>query len=300
MSDSVAVIDDKNIELYFDLKEGNKYYFGDIDFVGNTVYTDRYLSSILGLKKGDTYNGVLLKKRVADDTKPDGRDITNEYQNNGYMFSRVTPVETAAVNDTIDFEIRILEGKETYLNHVTVNGNLKTNDHVFYREIRTKPGQKYNKADVIRTIRELGALPFINAENIKPDFPNADPNAGTVDITYDLEEAGGSQIQLQGGYGGGGFIGTLGLAFNNFSIKNIFNKESYTPVPSGDAQTFSLRLQASRSFRVYSVNFQEPWLGGKKPVSFSLGFSRTQQFATNFGNGTSYKSIETEDSLSLG
>ncbi|BDW92962.1 outer membrane protein assembly factor [Flagellimonas marinaquae] len=282
LSDSFVKVDEKNIDLVISVEEGDKYYFGDINFVGNTVYTDRMLTQYLGIKKGDTYNGVLLKERIADDTKPDAEDLTNLYQNNGYLFSSINPVEVSAVNDTIDFEIRIIEGKETFLDHVTVSGNDKTNDHVIFREIRTRPGQKYSKANIVRTIRELGQLGFFDAEQIVPDIINPNPNEGTVDVNYSLVESGSSQIELQGGFGGGGFIGTLGLSFSNFSLKNIFNKEAYQPVPMGDGQTFALRLQASRTFRVYSLNFSEPWLGGKKPVRFNLSLSRTQQFATGF------------------
>jgi outer membrane protein insertion porin family len=284
LSDTFVKVNEKNIDLKIKVEEGDKYYFGDINFVGNTVYSDRYLSQILGIRKGQTYNGVLLKKRIADDSKPDAADLTNEYQNNGYLFSSINPVEVSAVNDTIDFEIRIIEGKETFLDHVSVVGNDKTNDHVIFRELRTRPGQKYSKDNIVRSIRELGQLGFFDAEQIVPDIQNPDPNAGTVDIQYSLVEAGSSQIELQGGFGGGGFIGTLGLSFSNFSLKNIFNGEAYKPVPMGDGQTFALRLQASRSFRVYSLNFSEPWLGGKKPVRFNLSLSRTQQFATGYDN----------------
>ena len=283
ISDTVIKVDENNIDLKIKVEEGDKYYFGDIDFVGNTVYTDRQLNQVLGIKKGDTYNGVLLRERIADNSKPDPSDVTSLYQNNGYLFSTINPVEISAANDTIDFEIRIIEGKETFLNHVTVSGNDKTNDHVIFRELRTRPGQKYNKSDIIRSIRELGQLGFFDAEQIKPDVLNANPNEGTVDLAWSLVESGSSQIELQGGYGGGGFIGTLGLSFSNFSIQNLFKGESYKPVPMGDGQTFALRLQASRTFRVYSLNFSEPWLGGKKPVRFNLSLSRTQQFAASFG-----------------
>ncbi len=279
VSDSIINVNENNIDIKLKLEEGNRYYFGDIDFVGNTVYSDRALQRALGIKKGDVYNGVELRERIQDDSKPDAEDIISLYQNYGYLFSSINPVETSAENDTINFEIRIIEGKETFLDHVTVNGNDRTNDHVIYRELRTRPGQKYSKADIIRTIRELQQLGFFDAEQIQPDIQNPDPNAGTVDVNYNLVESGSSQIELQGGYGGGGFIGTLGLSFNNFSIGNIFKKEAYKPVPMGDGQTFALRVQASRTFRVYSVNFAEPWLGGKKPVRFNLSFSRTQQFA---------------------
>jgi len=282
ISDSIIKVDENNIDIKIKVEEGNKYYFGEIDFVGNSVYTDRELAAVMGIKKGDTYNGVLLRERIADDSKPDAFDLTNLYQNNGYLFSSINPVEVSAENDTINFEIRIIEGKETFLNHITVSGNDKTNDHVIFRELRTRPGQKYNKSDIIRSIRELGQLGFFDAENIKPEVGNANPNEGTVDINYSLVEAGSSQIELQGGYGGGGFIGTLGLSFSNFSIQNLFKGEAYKPVPMGDGQSFALRLQASRTFRVYSLNFAEPWLGGVKPVRFNLSLSRTQQFSYDF------------------
>ncbi|MGB3992765.1 MAG: POTRA domain-containing protein, partial [Flavobacteriaceae bacterium] len=282
LMDTFTKVNDENIALKIKVEEGDKYYFGDINFVGNTVYTDRGLSQVLGIKKGDTYNGVLLRKRIADNTKPDGEDITNLYQNNGYLFSSINPVEVSAANDTIDFEIRIIEGKETFLDHVTINGNDKTNDHVIFRELRTRPGQKYSKDNIIRSIRELGQLGFFDAEQISPDVQNADPNTGTVDLAYSLVEAGSSQIELQGGYGGGGFIGTLGLSFSNFSLQNIFDKEAYKPVPMGDGQTFALRLQASRTFKVYSLNFSEPWMGGKKPIRFNVSLSRTQQYSFDF------------------
>ena len=284
LSDTILNVDEKNIDIKIKVEEGNKYYFGEIDFVGNSVYTDRALSRVLGIKKGSTYNGVLLRERIADDTKPDANDVTSLYQNNGYLFSSINPVEVSAANDTINFEIRIVEGKETFLDHVTINGNEKTNDHVIFRELRTRPGQKYNKSDIIRSIRELGQLGFFDAEQIKPDIVNPKPNEGTVDLDYGLVESGSSQIELQGGYGGGGFIGTLGLSFSNFSLKNIFNGEAYKPVPMGDGQSFALRLQASRTFRVYSLNFSEPWLGGKKPVRFNLSLSKTQQFRTSYSS----------------
>ncbi len=284
LSDTILNVDENNIDIRIKVEEGNKYYFGDIDFVGNSVYSDRQLSNFLRIKKGSTYNGVLLRERIADDTKPDAEDITSAYQNHGYLFSSINPVEISAENDTINFEIRIIEGKETFLDHVTVSGNEKTNDHVIFRELRTRPGQKYNKSDIIRSIRELGQLGYFDAEQIKPDIQNPDPNEGTVDLAYSLVESGSSQIELQGGYGGGGFIGTLGLSFSNFSIGNILKGEAYKPVPMGDGQTFALRLQASRTFRVYSLNFSEPWLGGKKPVRFNLSVSRTQQFGVTRDN----------------
>lgn len=279
VSDSVYTIDKKSkLAINIKVEEGSKYRFGNIKFLGNSVYSDQLLSRLIGIKKGDTYNGVLLEKRIADKTKPDGEDITNLYQNNGYLFSNINAVEVKTANDTIDFEIRITEGPIAYFNNITVVGNDKTNDRVIYRELRTKPGQKYSKEDLVRTIREIGQLGFFDPEAIDPKFKNVDPAAGTVDIEYNLVERGSSQIELQGGYGGGGFIGTLGLSFNNFSARNLFNKEAYKPLPMGDGQKVSLRLQASQFFRTYSLSFSEPWLGGKKPIQFTTSFSYSSQF----------------------
>jgi outer membrane protein insertion porin family len=281
ISDSIIFNDDKTISLNIDVLEGEKYTFGDISFIGNSVYSDQFLSRLIRIKKGDTYNGILLQKRIADDSKPDAQDITNQYQNSGYLFSTINPVEVSADGNVIDMEIRISEGKPAYFNSVSVVGNDKTNDHVIYREIRTRPGQLYSKANVVRTVRELGQLGFFDAQEISPNFNNPNPVEGTIDMEYSVKETGSSQIELQGGYGGGGFIGTLGLSFNNFSIKDIFKKEAYRPIPMGDGQKLALRLQASRFFQTYSFSFSEPWLGGKRPVQFSSSLSHTKQFLFN-------------------
>ena len=289
LADSVLV--DKNtIDLNIEINEGNKYYFGNINFLGNSIYSDELLSRALGLYKGDVYNGVLLKKRIADDSKPDGEDITNLYQNNGYLFSTINAVEIAAENDTINFEIRINEGKPAFFDKITVICNDRTNDNVIYRELRTKPGELYSKDKIVRTVRELGQLGFFDPEQISPDFKNVDPNAGTVDIEYGLVEKSASQVELQGGYGGGGFIGTLGLSFNNFSLKNLNNKSAWKPVPMGDGQALSLRLQANRFYRVYSFSLSDPWFGGEQPVQFSTSFSHTKQYRYNFFTGRVDKS----------
>ena len=281
LSDTIVDYDEGSVKLKIELKEGEKYPFGTINYLGNTVYTDEQLNQILKIKEGDTYNGVELEKRIADSSDPDSDDLSNLYQNSGYLFSSVTPVEVSADGNVIDLEIRINEGKPAYFNKISVVGNDKTNDHVIYREIRTRPGQLYSKANVIRTIREIGQLGFFDAQLISPDFKNVNPNDGTVDLEYTLVERGSSQIELQGGYGGGGFIGTLGLSFNNFAAKDLFNKEAYNPVPMGDGQRLSLRLQASRFYTQNSFNFTEPWLGGKKPVQFSIQLSQTKQFLFN-------------------
>jgi outer membrane protein insertion porin family len=302
VSDSVIFNKEKNqLSININMEEGHKYYFGDIKFLGNTVYSDQILARQLGIKKGDTYNGTLLQKRIADNTKPDGDDVTNLYQNNGYLFSNINPVEVSTEKDTIDMEIRVVEGPLAYFNKISVVGNDKTNDRVIYRELLTKPGEVYSKELVVGTVRELGQLGFFDAESIKPDFENVDPAAGTVDIKYKLVEKGASQIELQGGYGGGGFIGTLGLSFNNFSIGNIFNKKAYHPLPMGDGQKLSLRLQGSTFFQTYSFSFSEPWFGGKKPIQLSSSISYSKQYSNNYQNNTVDKSRSFNIfSLSLG
>lgn len=290
LADTLRVVDKSLVSVDISLSEGDKYYFGDIKFIGNSVFTDSQLRQVLGITKGDVYNGVMLKERIQDDSAPDAEDITNLYQNNGYLAARINPVEVAVRNDTIDFEIRIMERNLFYFDHVTVVGNDRTNDHVIYRELRTRPGQKYSKRDVVRTIRELGQLGFFDPEQLSPNFKKVDENAGLVDLEYSVVEKGSSQIELQGGYGGGGFVGTLGLSFNNFSLRNIFNLKSYKPLPMGDGQKLSLRAQASGYYQTYSLSLTEPWLGGKKPVQFSTSFSHTIQNFYDYNNRRADKS----------
>tara|TARA_R110001583_G_scaffold53483_2_gene164950 strand:+ start:1890 stop:4466 length:2577 start_codon:yes stop_codon:yes gene_type:complete len=278
---SITINENNTISLNLKVEEGKKYIFGDIKFIGNTKYTDAQLQNVLRIEKGDTYNGKVLKERVTGDGTPDSEDISNIYQNSGYLYSRVLPVETRINNDSIDVEIRIYEDQPFKIKKVTVNGNDRTNDHVVYREIATRPGYQYSKQDIIRTIREIGQLGFFDAEAITPDLkPN--PVDKTVDIDYTVAEKGSSQIELQGGYGGGSFIGTLGLSFNNFSTKNIFNKKAYKPLPMGDGQTLSLRLQKSRYYTTSSFSFTEPWLGGKKPRSLSFSVYNSKQFRYDY------------------
>lgn len=278
VSDSIINNGDNTISLNIEVNEGSKYTFGKINFVGNTVFSNRELMSVLKITEGSTYNGVELAKRIEDNTRPDGVNLANLYQDSGYLFSSINPVETGADGNVIDLEIRITEGKPAYLNNVTVIGNDITNDRIIYRELRTRPGQLYKKSNIIRTVRELGQLGFFDGQQITPDIKNPDPNAGTLDIVYSVVEQGSSQIELQGGFGGGGFIGTLGLSFNNFAIKDIFKKDAYKPVPRGDGQTLALRLQASQFFRTFSFTFSEPWLGGKRPQQLSVSLSQTKQF----------------------
>ena len=279
--DTVISNDEKTVDINLNVEEGNKYYFGDINYIGNSSYAKFQLDQILGIQKGDTYNGVLLKERIQDDN-PDANDISNLYQNNGYLFSSINAVEVSAENDTIDFEIRINEGKLASFNKISVVGNTKTNDNVIYRELRIKPGELYSKDKVVRTIREVGQLGFFDAEQISPDFKNVDPNLGTVDIELGLVESGASQLELQGGYGGGGFMGTFGVAFNNFSVKNIRNRKAWRPFPSGDGQTFAVRLQTSSFYSTTSFSFVEPWFGGREPVQFSVSLSSTTQYRYDY------------------
>ncbi len=282
LSDSISWNkEDNTINLDITVNEGDKYYFGDIKFLGNTVFSDEKLQQFLGLHKGDVYNGKLLTERVNGDGTPNSQDLSTIYLNNGYMFSNVTAVETGVKNDTINIEIRIHEDDPAYVKRVKVLGNDKTNDHVIYREIRTRPGDLFSKEAIIRSIRELSQMGFFDPEAISPDVkPNYQDK--TVDIDYNVVEKGSSQIELQGGYGGGAFIGTLGLSFSNFSIKNIFNGKEYKPVPMGDGQKLAIRLQASKYSSTYSLSFTEPWFGGKKPKALSFSIYNSKQYRYDY------------------
>ena len=275
-----------NVDLHLKINEGHQYYFGDIRWKGNTKYSDSVLTQILNIRKGDIYNLEILNRRLGKEMSPEGGDISSLYQDNGYLFFNITPIETAVYNDTIDHEIRIVEGPQATYGNITVSGNDKTKDYVILREVRTIPGEQYSRSDIIRTIRELGQLGFLNAEKISPNIvPNADN--GTVDINWSVEEKSADQLELSAGFGGGiGLTGTLGVSFNNFSIKNIFNKTSWSPLPTGDGQKLSLRLQANgRQYRSYNFSFTEPWLGGKKRNPFTISYFNTRFGRTydNFG-----------------
>ena len=277
VKDSMSWNDDNTINLDIFLTQGDRYKFGNIDFLGNTVFTDQQLQNILRIEQGVTYNGKALNERVYGDGTPESQDLTNTYLDNGYLFSRVNAVETSAANNIIDIEIRIIEDEPATIRKVTIKGNDVTNDHVLYREVRTKPGDLFSKSDIVRSIRELGQLGFIDPENIVPDVqPNFTDK--TADIEYSVSEKGSSQIELQGGYGGGTFVGTLGLSFNNFAIRNLFNFSEYKPVPRGDGQNIALRLQISKYYRTYSLSFSEPWMGGKKPKGFNFSIYNSSQY----------------------
>ncbi len=266
-----------NLQVDLKVKEGTKYYFGDISWKGNTKYPDSLLAAILNIHKGDVYNIDLLNKRLGKQLSPEGGDISGLYMDEGYLFFRVDPVETKVYNDTIDYEIRIVEGPQARIRNINITGNDKTKDYVIRRELRTVPGDLFSRSDLIRSQRELAALNYFNQEKINPNVvPNQDD--GTVDITWELEEKSSDQLELSAGWGGGiGFTGTLGVTFNNFSLKNFFSKEAWDPLPMGDGQKLSLRYQSNgKAYSSYNFSFTEPWLGGKKRNSLTIGISHSK------------------------
>lgn len=275
ISDSVYRTGEKTVALKITMDEGNKFYFRDIYFRGNVKYSTEELKDRLGIEKGDVYNQDALRERVLFSMA--GTDISSLYQDDGYLQFQAIPVEAMVENDSIDIEIRINEGKQFRIGEVNVIGNTKTNDHVIYREIRTRPGDLFNRTEIIRTQRELSQLGYFNPEafDVQP-MPN--PEDGTVDLEYVVEEKPSDQIELSGGWGAGRVVGTLGVSFTNFSLKNFFNKSAWRPVPSGDGQRLSIRAQSNGLFfQSYSLSFTEPWLGGKKPNALSFSVSHSVQ-----------------------
>ncbi len=279
ISDSVYFMDSKNLVIDLKIDEGSKYYFGDFEWFGNSKYRSSFLDSVIGIKRGDVYNKTLLDKRL--NGGEDGRDIASLYMNKGFLFFQIFPVETGVSGNFINYQFRIYEGKEAHYGEITVIGNTKTNDQVVFREIRTKPGDLFNKEDIMRTQRELSQLGFFNDQTMKVN-PMPNPEKGTVDIQYIVEEKSSDQIELSGGYGGAGptgsgrLIGTLGLTFNNFSTRNMFKKSAWAPLPGGDGQRLSIRAQSNgRFYQGYTFSFTEPWLGGKKPNALSFWVNNT-------------------------
>ncbi|MFN5421767.1 MAG: outer membrane protein assembly factor [bacterium] len=259
------------------VNEGRKYYFGNTTWKGNTKYSDSILTVLLGIKKGDTYNLEVLNKKLGKQLSPEGGDISSLYMDDGYLFFSVNPVETSVYNDTIDHEIRIQEGPQASIKNVNITGNDKTKEHVIRRELRTIPGEKFSRSDLIRSQREIINLGYFNQEKLGMNpVPNQDD--GTVDINYSVEEKSSDQLELSAGWGGGiGLTGTLGVTFNNFSIKNILRKAAWDPLPTGDGQKLSMRFQSNgRFFRSLNFSFTEPWLGGKKRNSFSFNVFNTK------------------------
>ncbi len=275
--DSVYKIDDRNVGIDLVIDEGDKYYYRDISWTGNTKYTAETLNSVLGIKKGDVYNKELLTKNLT--YSETSLDISSLYMDDGYLFFRVDPVEVCVENDSIDLEIRLHEGKQARISNVTLKGNTKTFDHVVLREIYTRPGQLFSRSDVTRTIRELATLGFFNQESINPDVkPNYVDN--TVDIEYSVEEAAADQVRFSAGYGYQMLILQAGLQFSNFSMRNLFNKSAWKPIPVGDGQKLGINVTTYGSrFINYGISFTEPWLGGRKPNSLSV--SLYQSFYSN-------------------
>jgi len=267
--DSVYMLDNKSLIIDIQVDEGQMYYFGDIEWIGNALFTSSYLDTVLGIKPGDPFNQSLLEQRLF--MSQDGRDVSSLYMDRGYLFFNLVPVEMSiSEGNKINYQMRIVEGKEARVRNIIIRGNTKTNEHVIRREIRIRPGDLFNRNDIIRTQRELAQLGYFNPEAFQVN-PIPNPQDGTVDIEFIVEERPSDQIELSGGYGFGRVILTLGLTFNNFSIKNMFNKTAWQPLPAGDGQQLSIRGQANgRFFQSYNLSFTEPWLGGKKPTSLSF------------------------------
>lgn len=275
ISDSLYRTKDGLVGLIVELDEGTPFRFGNITFTGNTMYRTTQLDSILGIHKGDVYSLAHLETRVFMD--PKGMDLSSLYQDDGYLTFRAMPIEKRVENDTIDIEIRMMEGLQFRIGKILVEGNSKTNDHVIYREIRTRPGDLFSRTDIIRTQRELSQLNYFNPEAFAIN-PIQHPEDGTVDIEYQVEEKPSDQIELSGGWGGGRIVGSLGLSFTNFSAKNIFKKGAWRPIPTGDGQRLSIRAQSNGLyFQSYNLSFTEPWLGGKKPNSLSVSVWKSVQ-----------------------
>lgn len=268
VKDSIWRDKDGDIVLDINLNEGNQYYFRNITWKGNSIHDTITLNKILGIKKGDVYNNELLGTRL--NYSEDGRDVSTLYMDDGYLSFRVDPTEVAVSGDSIDLELRIFEGPQFTIDKVIIKGNDRTHEHVVRRELRTLPGQKFSRTDIIRSQRQLMNLGYFNPESLGINTP-VNPERGTVDIEYTVEERPSDQLELSAGWGGTGVIGTLGVSFNNFSMRNIFNKGAWKPVPMGDGQRLSIRAQTNGTFyQSYNLSFTEPWLGGKKPNSLTV------------------------------
>lgn len=295
VSDSVWRTKKGELMLHLDIAEGHRYFFRNIAWKGNTIYDTKFLDQVLGIKKGDVYNQELLETRLR--FSQDGRDISSLYLDNGYLFFNIEPVETAIDNDSIDLEMRMYEGPQATIDRVTITGNDRTNEHVIRRELYTRPGDKFSRSDIIRSQREIINLGYFNPEALGINTP-VNPQRGTVDIEYTVEEKPSDQLELSAGYqpstafSRGGVIGTLGVTFNNFSLRNIPNRKAWNPLPQGDGQRFSIRGQtAGDRFQSYNASFTEPWLGGKKPNSLTVaGFYN--KYAAGFEGASTYQRLD--------
>ena len=286
--DTSYINDDNTITIEITINEGKPYRFGSIEFIGNSIYSTSFLNQKLGIKEGDIFDQSILNSRLFGD--PEGTDISSLYLDDGYLFFNATPIETSINDNKIDLEIRIYEGEQARISNVKVKGNTKTNDHVIMREIRTRPGDLFKRSDIMRSQRELAQMQYFNPEKfdvkVEPDGVRNE-----VDITYIVEEKSSDQIQLQGGWGAGRVVGSLGLSFNNFSTKNFFKKEKWTPLPSGDGQILSLSASSNGIYyQNYNIAFTEPWLGGKKPNSLSVSLYKS--ISSNGQQGDSRQAIE--------
>ena len=282
VSDSIVPFDGKSVDIYLTLDEGNKYYFGDITWIGNTVYPSEYFNALLGIKKGDIYNHTLLMKRLNNDDDA----VIKNYQNKGYLFSNIQPVEVSIQNDTINYELRLSEGKPATINEVIIKGNTRVYENVVRRELFTKPGQLYSQQDIVRSLQYLAQMQHFENEKlykevgIEPDEEN-----GTVDVTYNLETKSSDQIEFSAGWGAAGLVGSVGLKFSNFAIQNLFKPETYRIVPQGEGQTFTIDARTNGNYySSFSLSFLEPWLGGKRPnsLSVSLYYSATSGMSDRY------------------
>lgn len=266
--DTVYTVAPNRLGIRVQIDEGPKYYIRDIKWVGNTVYPAETLTSVLGMKKGDVYDQSLLEKRLFTDEN----SILTGYQDNGYLFFSLTPVETNVENDSVTLEMRLFEGPQATINNVAIFGNTRTNENVIRRELRSYPGELFSRTNIIRSVRELANLGYFNPEalDVRP-VPNA--ANGTVDINYTVEEKSSDQLELSAGWGGGMFVGTIGVRFGNFSIRQLFNRKAWRPVPSGDGQSLAIRGTTNgQQYRAVNVSFTEPWLGGRRPTNLTLSF----------------------------
>ena len=285
-SDSVIRFDDKTVDVHININEGKKYYYRNIKWIGNTIYPYEYLNALLGIKKGTVYNHKNLMARLQTDDDA----VSKLYQNRGYLFFQVDPVEVQIDNDSIDFEMRMFEGKPATINEIGIKGNTRVYEHVIRRELRTKPGQLYSQEDIMRSLRELAQMGHFDPEKIKPDI-QPDPENGTVDINYELETKGSDQIEFSAGWGSTGVVGSVGLKFSNFAIQNIFNPSTYRIVPQGEGQTLTLNARTSgKSYSSFSISFLEPWLGGKRPNSLSASLYYSTQSAVSDRYTSNYSS----------
>ncbi|MDX9696772.1 MAG: POTRA domain-containing protein [Bacteroidales bacterium] len=279
VKDSIYKINDKRIGIKIEVFEGRQYFFRNIDWIGNTKYSAQLLDRSLKIKKGDPYDTEMLSKRLNIDEDA----VSSLYLDNGYLFFNVSPTIMKIDGDSIDLQMRIFEGKRVRLNNIIIKGNDKTNEHVIRRELRTKPGDLFSKADIMRSQREIAQLGHFDPEQFGIEPININQAEGTVDLEYTLVEKSNDQLEIAGGWGANMFIGTIGLRFSNFSIKNALKLSEWKPIPSGDGQTLSLRVQTNGEYySQYSVSFMDPWMGGKKPNSFSVSFYHSVRKNTNY------------------